>query len=99
MFHGVGTGKTITAVVASHYYFKVVPRGRRAETDAEIILYNNLFASLARKLNPRARASTGRSRQGHCAPALPEWDAAGALVYRTEAGGSPSRPVRISACP
>jgi hypothetical protein len=51
-----------------------------------LFLYNNLLAGLARKSNPRARASTGRSRQGHCAPAFPEWDAAGALVYRAPSG-------------
>ncbi len=61
----------IFSVVNLIYLFKVVPRGRRAEADAEIILYNNLLASLARKSNPRARASTGRSRQGHCAPPSP----------------------------
>ena len=28
VFHGVGTGKTITAVVASHYYLELYPEGR-----------------------------------------------------------------------
>jgi hypothetical protein len=28
----------------------------------------------------------GLLRQGHCAPAFPEWDAAGALVYRAPSG-------------
>ena len=28
VFHGVGTGKTITAVVASHYYLSLYPDGK-----------------------------------------------------------------------
>ena len=58
-----------------------------------LFLYNNLFASLARKSNPGARAGTGCSRQGHCAPALPEWDAAGTLVYRAPSGRGRRRSV------
>ncbi len=63
-----------------------MPRVLRAETDAEIILYNDLLASLARKSNPRACASTGRTRQGHCAHAFPEWDTVVTLVYRAPSG-------------
>ncbi len=48
-----------------------MPCVRRAEADAEIILYNNLLASLARKSDPRARASTGRTSRDHCAPPSP----------------------------
>ncbi len=51
--------------------FKVMPRVRRVEADTEIILCNNLLASLARKLNSRARASTGRTSRDHCAPLSP----------------------------
>jgi hypothetical protein len=42
--------------------FKAIPRVRRAEADAEIILCN-LVANLARKSDPRAHASTGRPSQ------------------------------------
>ncbi len=66
--------------------FKVMLRVCRAEADAELILYDNLCASLARKSDPRARASTGRVSGGHSAPHSPGGGSAEALVNHAPSG-------------
>lgn len=40
MFHGVGSGKTLTAVVSSYYYLKVYPKNKVIVISPSALLYN-----------------------------------------------------------
>lgn len=53
VFHGVGTGKTITAVVASHYYLSVYPKNKVVIVSPPALLYNSITAMIQYGLNIR----------------------------------------------